>query len=67
LKARRQKAIAECKAEDEAIDAAFTRYLTKEQEKNVEKQKKHDNECRARSKLAFTLCYNISMISNYEM
>jgi len=54
LKARRQKVIAERKAEDEAIDAAFARYLTKEQEKDVEKQRKHDNECHARS--AFTLC-----------
>lgn len=37
LKARRQKAIAKRKAEDEAIDAAFARYLTEEQETDVEK------------------------------
>lgn len=37
LKARRQKAVAECKAKDEAIDGAFVRYLTKELEKDAEK------------------------------
>lgn len=55
MKARRQKAVAERKAKDEAIDAAFARYLTKELEKDAEKQRKHDNECHARSKLAFIM------------
>lgn len=53
LKARRQKAIAECKAKDEAIDAAFAQYLTEEREKEAEKQRKHDDARHARSELAF--------------
>lgn len=57
LKARHQKAIAERKAKDEAIDAAFTRYLIKEQEKDAEKQRKHDDARHAKSKLAYTLFY----------
>jgi len=37
---RRQKAIAECKAKNDAIDHALVQYLTAEYKKDVENQKK---------------------------
>lgn len=46
---RREKAVAECKAKDDAINAMFAQYLAKEHEKDILKQRKHDDARRAKS------------------
>lgn len=47
---RREKAVAECKAKDDAINATFAQYLAKEREKDIQIQRKHDDARSAKSK-----------------